>query len=105
MTSKIVRTDTKATGGVTPEELAQMKDHVELWKKRITRTKSVNEDFPKLKAAIEGICAAANVPKPIVVLVPSPVIMAYVYGAAAAIWYERSKGKTVTVPVNRKSVV
>lgn len=95
---KIVRTPTKATGGVTPEEMVQLKAHAEMWKKRILRTHSVNDDFPKLKAAIEGIYEAAELKKPIVVLVSSPVIMAYAYGAAAAIWYRRSKGEKVEVP-------
>jgi hypothetical protein len=75
-----------------------MKEHVEMWKARIFRTKSVNEDFPKLKSAIDGIYEAANLNKPIVVLVPSPVVMAYAYGAAAVIWDKRAKGQVVEVP-------
>lgn len=96
--NKIVRTPTKATGGVTPEEMVKMKAHAEMWKKRILRTESVHNDFPTLKAAIEGIYEAANLKKPIVILVPSPAVMAYAYGAAAAIWQRRSQGEKVPVP-------
>ena len=62
MTEKIVRTPTKASGGVTPEEMVQLKAHAEMWKKRILRTKSVAEDFPKLRDAIFGIYEAADKP-------------------------------------------
>ena len=92
MTEKFVRTKTKASGPLTTEELERMKEHTEMWKARILRTKTVNAEFPKLKAAIEGIYAAANLKKPIVVLVSSPVVMAYAYGAAAAIWENRKNG-------------
>lgn len=98
MTEKIVRTPTKASGGITPEEAVKLKAHAEMWKQRILRTETVNNDFPTLKAAIQGVYEAAGLKKPIVILVPSPVIMAYAYGAAAAIWHDRSKGKKVEVP-------
>lgn len=106
MTEKFVRTKTKASGSLTAEELELMKAHTEMWKARILRTESANKDFPKLKAAIEGIYESANLQKPIVILVSSPLIMAYAYGAAAAIWENRKKGVADPVfPDKRNSVV
>jgi hypothetical protein len=104
MTEKIVRTATKASGGVTPEEMIKLKEHAEMWKKRILRTKSVAEDFPKLRDAIFGIYEAADKPRPIVILAPSPIAMAYAYGAAAAIWHARSKGEKIDINLGNDHV-
>lgn len=90
---KFVRTKTRASGGITPEEKIKLVEHSAMWRNRIFRTESANKDFPKLKAAIEGIYAAANLDKPIVILVPSPVCMSYAFGAAAAIWDNRANKK------------
>jgi hypothetical protein len=52
-TNKIVRTPTKATGGVTPEELEKMKVHSNMWIKHIMRTETA--DYEKLRAALHQI--------------------------------------------------
>ena len=81
--TKIVRTPTKATGGVTKEELEKMKVHTDMWIKRIMRTEPAN--YEKLKTAIEGLYEVSGLKKPRVILVPSPLVMAYAYGASVAI--------------------
>lgn len=42
--AKIVRTATKATGGVTGDELARMRDHSALWINRAFRTDPIEPD-------------------------------------------------------------
>ena len=81
--TKIVRTPTKATGGVTPDELEKMKAHSDMWIKHIMRTEPA--DYDQLKAAIEGLYEVSGLKKPRVILVPSPLVMAFAYGASVAI--------------------
>lgn len=79
----IIRTATTAKGGVTPEELLLMEKHRDLWISRSLRTDPIEPE--KIIPAIEGIYAAAGLKKPTVVIVPSPLVMAFSYGAAVAI--------------------
>ena len=89
----IIRTKTKALGGITEYEKRLMEEHAKLWTARALRTKPVEPD--KIIPAIEGIYAAAGLKKPRIVIVPSPLVMAFAYGAARAIWYERKHHKTI----------
>jgi len=88
--AKIVRTPTRAKGGITDAERAAMAEHVKLWTARAFRTEPA--DPAKLVPAIEGIYAAAGLKKPRVVIAPSPLVTAFAYGAAAAIWHHRKTG-------------
>ena len=90
--NKIIRTKTKAHGGITSHEKELMAKHSDLWISRAMRTAPIEPD--KIIPAIEGIYAAANLKKPRVVIVPSPMVMAFAYGASAAIWYARKHPKT-----------
>ena len=92
--SKIIRTKTRVEGGITPEENALMEAHSKLWIERAFRTDPIEPD--KIIPAIEGIYAAAGLKKPRVVIVPSPLVMAFAYGASAAIWHKRKNGGTAT---------
>ena len=85
--AKIVRTKSKAYGGITPEEKARMNEHAKLWISRAMRTDPIEPD--KIIPAIEGLYQVAGLKKPRVVIVPSPLVMAFAYGASAAIWYAR----------------
>ena len=85
--AKIVRTATKVTGGVTDDELARMRDHSALWINRAFRTDPIEPD--KIVPAIERLYAAAGLKKPRVVIAPSPLVMAFAYGASAAIWSQK----------------
>lgn len=85
---KIIRTATRAEGGITDEERARMAEHVKLWTARAFRTEPI--DPAKLVPAIHGIYAAAGLSPPRVVIAPSPIVMAFAYGAAAAIWHRRN---------------
>ncbi|MFG1399877.1 hypothetical protein, partial [Roseixanthobacter pseudopolyaromaticivorans] len=87
--AKIVRTSTKATGGVTPEELEKMRAHTEMWIKRAFRTDPIDPD--KIIPAIKGLYAAAGLKEPRIVIAPSPLVMAFAYGASAAIWHNRGQ--------------
>ncbi|MFG1198378.1 DUF6745 domain-containing protein [Xanthobacter aminoxidans] len=85
--AEIVRTLTRAEGGVTPEELDKMQEHVALWTARAFRTDPIVPD--RIIPAIEGLYSAAGLKKPRVVIVPSPLVMAFAHGAAAAILYRK----------------
>jgi len=94
MSANIVRKPHMATGGITDAEREQMATLVKEWTAISFRTKPI--DHPKITAAIKGIYAAAKLKEPRVVIVPSPLVMAFAYGAAAAIWYQRKGGKKYT---------
>jgi hypothetical protein len=83
LVKKITRTPTRATGGVTPEEQVRLQEHAELWKARVLRTTPIEPD--KIVPAIEGLYEVARLERPRVVVVPSPLAMAFAYGAASAI--------------------
>ena len=89
--SKIIRTKSKAHGGITERERVLMAEHSELWIKRAMRTDPIEP--AKIIPAIEGIYAAAGLKKPRVIIVPSPLVMAFAYGASAAIWYTRKNSR------------
>ncbi len=84
----IIRTPTFAGGGLTPDELARMRAHSALWIARAMRTEPA--DPAKIVPAIHGLYRAAGLKAPRVVIVPSPLVMAFAYGASAAIWHQRS---------------
>src|SRR5215831_7886274 len=88
MKSKIVRRPDRAEGGITDEEKKKMAEHTAMWIKRALRTDPIEPD--KIVSAIERLYAATNLAKPIVVIVPSPLVMAFAFGAASAIWHSRS---------------
>ena len=85
--NKIIRTKTRAAGGITPDEKARMDEHAKLWISRVMRTDPIDPE--KIIPAIEGLYAAANLKRPRIVIVPSPLVMAFAGGFAAAIWHER----------------
>lgn len=83
MTSKIVRTPTKASGGITEEEKVLLKQHADMWIARILSTKSA--DFSKLEPAIKGLYRVSDLKEPEVILVKSPIMMALMYGAVSVL--------------------
>jgi hypothetical protein len=84
---KIIRTPTHAEGGIAPDEERRMREHAQLWIAKAFRTDPIEPD--KIVPAIEELYAAAGLPAPRVVIAPSPLVMAFAYGASAAIWYRR----------------
>ncbi|PHS06394.1 MAG: hypothetical protein COA78_14350 [Blastopirellula sp.] len=89
---RIIRTKSKAEGGITTAEKARMDKHADLWISRALRTEPIEPG--KIVPAIEGIYAAANLKNPRVIIVPSPLVMAFAYGASAAILHTGKKSKT-----------
>jgi len=87
--NKIVRTAHRAEGGITAGEKARMDEHAQAWIANAVRTDTV--DRAALTQAIKDLYRVAGRPEPIVVIVPSPRIMAFAGGFAAAIWYLREK--------------
>ena len=85
--SKIIRTPTTAKGGITADEKRQMDALSKVWIERAFRTTRIEPN--KIVPAIEALYAAADLKKPRVVIVSSPLVMAFSYGAAAAIWHVR----------------
>jgi hypothetical protein len=92
--TKIIRTKMRAEGGITPEEKARMDEHSKLWISRAMRTDPIDPD--KIIPAIEGLYKVAGLKTPRIVIVPSPLVMAFAYGASAAIWYGRKIGDNAT---------
>lgn len=86
--TNIVRTPTKATGGITEEEKVLLKAHTDKWIKMILRTEPT--DFSKVKSAIEGLYAAADLQKPVVALAKSPIAMVFMYGSASAMLMQKN---------------
>lgn len=85
--TKIVRTPQRAAGGITPAEKLAMDDIAREWTKIAMRTDPIRPD--KIVPAIHALYAAAGMPCKRVVIVPSPLVMAFAYGAAAWIWHSR----------------
>lgn len=83
MSNKIVRTTTKVTGGITNKEEVLLKQHADMWIKRIVSTETA--DFSKLEPAIKGLYHATNLAEPEVILVKSPIQMVFMYGACSVL--------------------
>jgi hypothetical protein len=92
--SKIIRTPTRAEGGITAEEKILLDAHAQLWIKRAMRTDPIEAD--KIVPAIEGIYEAAGLKKPRVVIASSPLVMAFSYGAAAALLKKQTGAATAS---------
>ena len=87
MTDKIIRTKSRASGGITDAERAALKAHSEMWIARAMRTRPV--DVAEITSAVEDLYASAGLKKPRVVVCPSPLVMAFAYGAGAAILHAK----------------
>ncbi|MFM2057935.1 MAG: hypothetical protein RLY71_2320, partial [Pseudomonadota bacterium] len=83
----IVRTPTKALGGITPAEKAALDAHAQKWIANAMSTEPVCPE--RLVPAVEALYAAAGLKKPRVVIVSSPQVMAFAGGFADAIWWAR----------------
>ena len=92
--TKIVRTKSRALGGITSKEKSLMDQHARLWIARAMRTKTIEPD--KITPAINGLYKAAGLKKPRIVIVQSPLVMAFAYGASAAIWNSRKNRRSAT---------
>ena len=105
---KIIRTKTEAKGGITPQEKAKLDLYAKEWIAIALRTAPIEAE--KIVPAIEGIYAAAKLKKPRVVIVPSPRVMAFAYGASAWIWHCRKNKsdaatRAATVDATRAATV
>lgn len=87
--SKIVRTPVRAEGGITPDEKARMDVIAQKWIDVAMRTDPIEPD--KIVPAIRALYAAAGLKQPRVVIVPSPLVMAFAYGAASWTWHCRKQ--------------
>ncbi|MDE2106646.1 MAG: hypothetical protein KGL39_56040 [Patescibacteria group bacterium] len=85
--SKIVRTPNRVEGGLTEQEKEAMRKHFEKWIAIAMRTDPIEPE--KIVPAIKSLYEAAGLKEPRVVIVPSPRVMAFAGGFAAAIWWLR----------------
>ena len=83
MRHKIIRTNTRAEGGITKDEKRSLEKVSNFWIKNAFRTDTVN--VPILTKCIENLYSASGLPKPCVVVVPSPLVMAFAYGASSVL--------------------
>ena len=86
--SGIVRTPTRATGGITLDERMRLEAVAQEWIANARRTDRACPD--RVREAMTALYAAADLPAPRVVLVPSPLVMAFAGGAASAVWNWRN---------------
>ena len=93
--SDIIRRPDFAGGGITNDERRAMGEAVKLWTSRAFRTDPIEPE--KITAAIKGIYAVSGLKEPRVVIVPSPLVMAFAYGASAAIWHRRAATYAATI--------
>lgn len=89
---KLVRTPDRAEGGITAEEKTAMAAHTQLWIKRAMRTEPI--DRSKIETTIHDLYKCCGLKPPIVVIVPSPRVMAFAGGFSAGIWWLRKNGYT-----------
>ena len=88
----IVRTPQRAEGGITVEEKNTMDLITQKWIKNALRTDSIVPE--KIIPTIEKLYEVSGLKKPRVIIVSSPLVMAFAYGAAAWIWYCRKNFST-----------
>ena len=91
MINKIVRTPTRAEGGITDDEKARMAVISQKWIDVAMRTDPIEPN--KIVPAVHALYEAAGLKKPRVVIVPSPLVMAFAYGASAWIWHCRKQDR------------
>lgn len=87
---KIIRTKTRAEGGITEEERAKMKEVADFWTKNAMRTDTVDVD--RVTRAVHSLYAAANLKTPRVIVVPSPLVMAFSGVISACVLEFRARG-------------
>ena len=80
-------TQNNAHRPITERDKQLIDRHATLWIDRAMRTDPIEPD--KIIPAIEGLYRHAGMKTPRVVVVPSPLVMAFAFGAAAAIWHSR----------------
>jgi hypothetical protein len=80
---EIVRSETRAAGGVTDSERKRLAEYVELWEQRANRTSPTDLDV--LRSSVRSLYQAANLGEPEVVLVSSPGALAFAGTIASAI--------------------
>ena len=90
--AKIIRTPTRAEGGITPEEKVAMDAIAQKWIGIAMRTDPIEPD--KIVPAVHALYAVAGLKQPRVVIVPSPLVMAFAYGASAWVWHCRKNPVT-----------
>lgn len=80
---------------LTPEHRAQLKPWAARWVDTAMSTAAMTEDDKAVcQEAVIGLYAAANLPPPkAIVFVPSPFVMTFAGGFAAALWYKHRYGK------------
>lgn len=81
--TEFIRTKTKASGPLTDAEKVSLDAHINKWAQYSRRTDPI--DDAKITEVIENLYQAADLKKPRVVVVSSPIAMVFAYGAAAAL--------------------
>lgn len=85
MAEERVRGPDYASGSLTPEEEAQMAEHVKLWTARALRTEPIEAE--KIVPALQNLYRAADLKAVPVVITTSPMAMALAGGFAAGLWH------------------
>lgn len=91
---KIIRTPTSAKGGITPAEKIQLDAHTKKWIANAMRTDSVVPS--RVYASVKALYKASGLKEPRVIVVPSPIVMAFAGVISACTLEFRSKGFIAT---------
>lgn len=87
---------------LTPEHREQLKPTADWWIANAMSTKAMDDDDKDaMRIAIRGLYEAAGLQPPPperIIFVPSPFVLRYAGGFAAAIWDMRARGETYTPP-------
>jgi len=84
----MIRTPIRAEGGITPDEKRRMDAITKKWIGRAFQTGPVNRN--ELIRAIADLYKSAGLEVPRIVIVPSPLVMAFAYGLSAGWWYKKT---------------
>src|SRR3990167_9398539 len=87
--SKLVRTPTRAEGGITPEEKSKMDAIAKKWIAKAFCTGDTDKE--KLTQAIKDLYKVSGLKEPRVVIVPSPFVMACASARDEGSWYPRNE--------------
>ena len=96
--NKIIRTPVKAEGGITKNEKEKMDLITKKWIDIAFRTTSIDKE--KITNAIYKLYESANLEKPRVVIVPSPLVGRIASGIAASVWYLRKTDVATNVAMD-----
>lgn len=82
------RSEASVLGGITEAERQELLQYGQLWQQRHLRTAPIEREA--IVPGIEALYRSAGLPRPRIVIVPSPGVLAFAGTFASALWHARS---------------